>query len=144
MGPIASEPDAFCESIAGNSPTPALGAGQRDVSITCNGRHQNPQEFPAPCQPAAKGLELGGPAGIKIIKISKFTTFWWCHQGAIYDPDGMPTDLNTTVGVPVDGQVIQKLVSGGISLGTAHFLAPDGLAAAPDETVSGRVTCIKC
>eukprot|EP00661_Eupelagonemidae_sp_cell13_P020660 gene20660-biopygen10127 len=41
------------------------------------------------------------------------------------------------VGVPVDGQVIQKLVSGGMSLGTAPFLAPDGLAAPPDETVSG-------
>eukprot|EP00661_Eupelagonemidae_sp_cell13_P010992 gene10992-biopygen12369 len=42
------------------------------------------------------------------------------------------------LGVPVDGQVLQKQVSGGISLGTAPSLEPDGLVAAPDETVSGR------
>eukprot|EP00661_Eupelagonemidae_sp_cell13_P022140 gene22140-biopygen1156 len=34
-------------------------------------------------------------AGTKSIKTSKFSTSWGCHQGAISDPDGVPTCLNT-------------------------------------------------
>eukprot|EP00661_Eupelagonemidae_sp_cell13_P022838 gene22838-biopygen7236 len=38
----------------------------------------------------------GGPAGTKLHQNLGFSTFWGCHQGAISDPDGVPTDLNTS------------------------------------------------